>query len=468
MGRGPQIVQVKDINLGGLADSEYQGIGNSLSKIVGCDVHSTPGLIKVAQKLTLDSGATIDEFVKNLVACSDGSTYMFSSTSGKIWKRTSAGVYSLEATNANGACLGASEFEGYVYYATATKLGRWQIGTAWSTRTDSFATFTNGDILYKPFFEKNGVLYIGDGNLIAQVESGAFVADALDIEGSYRTSLLGPIGEALLIGTTVSSNVKKNKAYVWDTWSVSWAQDSDVYEDGLNAFIPLANSVVVQAGSKGNIYAHDGASLTQIKKIPGDYSGTNKMKVNPTASIATDINTLIGVSNVSGNPCYQGVYGYGGYSAGYPKILTLDYIISTANVWNVEIGSICPIDNGFLVSWKDNNVGGPTYGVDNFDSTAKFASAYIESRLYSFDRSVGKTVYFLIPYRSIPTGCNLTLQVYKNYGAPETLTLVQDTDRKFYRAEFPIDSAVNFKFKLAFTVSGNDAPEIEGINLTLS
>jgi hypothetical protein len=91
-------IQISNFNLGGLSDSKFQGTPNSNYRLVGMDLHSTPGVLKVAQKLTKDSGSTVDEFVKCQVSSSNGNTYHFSSTSGKIWERTSAGVWSLVYT----------------------------------------------------------------------------------------------------------------------------------------------------------------------------------------------------------------------------------------------------------------------------------------------------------------------------------------------------------------------------------
>lgn len=460
-----QVVPIKDLNLGGLADSDYQGIANSLKAIIGLDLHSIPGLIKVQQKLAKDSGSTIDEFVKNMVSCSDGNTYLFSSGSGKIWSRTGAGVYALEATNANGACLGAIEYNGYIYYASATKLGRVAKGSAWSTRTDSWATFTNGDTGYHPMFVKNGTLYIGDGNLLAQVDdAGVFVADALDIPKPYRISSLGSIGENIVLGTFVSSNVLANRVFLWDTWSISWATDDEVFEDGVNCFLQMDNATVLQAGSKGNIYAYDGNLLTQIKKIAGTWTGTNKGIVYNQSSVLFNGQTLIGLSNVSGNPASQGVYAFGSYASNYPKILTLDYPISTGNLTGVEIGAITQIENNILVSWKDTT-GGTTYGVDKIDTSNKYTSAYLESRIYQLDRRAGKTVGVNIAYKTLPTSTNIVLKTATNHGSYTTQTLVKDTDRKCFTLQEAIVNANTFQFKIEFTVNSNDAPELEGIDL---
>ena len=115
-------ILLKDIFLGGISDSKYSGIPNSVAAMVGLDVHSEPGVIKVNQKLTKESGSTIDDAVSVIVSCSDGKEYLFGRTAGKIWSRN-AGSYALEATNANGGTLNAYEYQGYIYYCSATKVG---------------------------------------------------------------------------------------------------------------------------------------------------------------------------------------------------------------------------------------------------------------------------------------------------------------------------------------------------------
>src|SRR3990172_6625906 len=96
-------ILIKDINLGGIADSKYQGQKNSVAEMVGFDIHGEPGILKHNQKLSKESGVLIDDLVKTILPCSDGNTYLFGSTAGKVWQRTSAGVYSLLVTVAPAA-----------------------------------------------------------------------------------------------------------------------------------------------------------------------------------------------------------------------------------------------------------------------------------------------------------------------------------------------------------------------------
>jgi len=141
-----------------------------LHKIVGFDLHSEPGIIKVQRKLTKESGTTVDALVKNTVVCSNGETYLFSSTSGKIWRRKSDASYALAyttvPTSGGTGCLGAAEYNGYIYWATENYLHRITIANAltatWGTLDANWQAFTNGDASYHPMKIVNNVLYIGD------------------------------------------------------------------------------------------------------------------------------------------------------------------------------------------------------------------------------------------------------------------------------------------------------------------
>src|SRR3990167_1913717 len=100
--------------INGLADSKWSGIEGSVAECVGLDIHSTPGLTKVRQKLTKESGSTVDALEEISVAVSTGESFWFSSTSGKIWRRSSTGTWLLVYTTSAGAgtsgCSGAIEY----------------------------------------------------------------------------------------------------------------------------------------------------------------------------------------------------------------------------------------------------------------------------------------------------------------------------------------------------------------------
>ena len=171
----------------GLSDSLFSGVKNSFSKFVGLDARSQPGSITAQQKLAKDSGSVIDAFCKVAVAVSDGSKLWFSSTSGKIWRERS-GTYTLVYTTspaAGGAgCLGAAEYNTFIYWATESRLHRIavaNIGSAASWTTNAvpdWQTFTVTNATYHPMIIQNGSLFIGDANQMAKVDNSAVFTES--------------------------------------------------------------------------------------------------------------------------------------------------------------------------------------------------------------------------------------------------------------------------------------------------
>lgn len=136
-------IEISNLLLGGIAESDHLGQNNSFGGLVGLDIHGEPGTFRVNQKLVKDSGATIDEFVKDIVECSNGDLYFFSADSGKIWEKdVSAGTYSLvdttTPTDGEAKCLGALEYGGYIYWATQNWVHRVAVSkvSTWSTSSE--------------------------------------------------------------------------------------------------------------------------------------------------------------------------------------------------------------------------------------------------------------------------------------------------------------------------------------------
>jgi hypothetical protein len=331
--------------------------------MVGFDIHSEPGILKHNQKLTKESGVLIDDLVKTILPCSDGNTFLFGSTSGKVWQRTSSGVYSLLVTVAPAAgalgILDGYEYQGYIYYTMQSRLGRVAVGapTNWATRDDNWQTFANTDASFHPLNEQNQVLYIGDGKDLAQVDAGVYSASALDLASPYRIKALGKILTDILIGTFVNAYRVATAIFRWNTWSTdSYQSSDDIPEIGINCFLRTDNFVLVNAGTKGNFYLYNGSQLDNYKRIPGDWTGSKEAVIFPNASVNKFGLPLFGLSNVSGNPAKQGIYSMGGYDRNYPKVINLEWLISNGRYEGVDIGATEMVGTLLLVGWKTSGI----------------------------------------------------------------------------------------------------------------
>lgn len=478
-GRRKAPITISQFNEGGIADSKWSGFKNSLYRMIGVDPHSEPAVLKAESQLTKNSGTTVTEFVKNIVVSTNGRTYHFSSESGRIWEENS-GAWTLVHTTtpaAGGAsCLGAIEHQGYIIWATESRLHRILATDAegaaeWTANVEEdWQTFSNTDDEFHPMVEQNLNLYIGDAHYLALWDGTTFTADALDIKTPLRIKSLGKIATDVLLGTYVDDNVNKTEILRWNTWSVSFTTLDPIEEVGINAFIPADNFVFVSAGTKGNIYFYDGNQLELYKKIPAVYDITDKVMIHPDAVANVGGNQILfGVSNVSGNPAPQGVYRIGRHNRNYDWIMDLAYPISERSGGNlvltgIEIGAIEVKDDRILVSWKN----GTTYGVDLLDSSNKLDGAYIETRVMRPDRLRLSTIRNMImSYNDLPANTSLTLTYDKNYAGSYTAptsSQVTDADRKIITLEEGLEITA-LQVKVAFGTDGNNTPSLESIDL---
>lgn len=471
------LIEISNFNQGGLSFSKWSGLKNSVFKLIGFDPHSLPGILQVEQKMTKNSGATIDEFCKVAVNTSQNIRYWFSSTSGKIWQEK-AGTYTLVYTTAPAAgtasCLGAIEYQGYIYWATQSRLHRIAVGSAdgaaaWTANVDlNWATFGVTDASFHPMIEINLVLYIGDGNQVAQVDVSTFSANALDIKTPLRIKSLGRIGTDLLIGTYVADTVTETEIIRWNTWGVSFTNSDPIPEVGINAFFPADNMVLVQAGTKGNIYFYNGETLELYSKIPGEYSSTATAEVYPNSVANKEGQILFGFSNITGNPADQGIYRIGRHSRNFNYIMDFPYPISERSgadfvLTGLSIGAILVAGSDIYVSWKN----GSSYGIDKLDSTLKLDGAYIETRVMILEREkLTNFIKSIIAYADLPTGTDVTMYLSKNYAAyGSALSDVNDTQRNIIETVNEGTDFTTLQLKIKVTTSSNTAPKIESAGI---
>ena len=472
------IIPIQNFNQGGLADSKWSGVEHSLYKMVGLDPHSKPGLLKVAQKMTKDTGTTITALCRVRVSSSNGSQYWFSYTDGKIWELTSGGVWRLVHTTtpaAGGAgCLGAMEYQGRIWWATESRLHYITVALAddnnWAVdAVEDSSTFGVTDASFHPMIIQNQVLYIGDANQLAQVDGTTFSANALDIKTPLRIKSLGKIGTDVLLGTYVADTVTETEIIRWNTYSVSFITSDPIPEIGINSFIPADNFVLAQAGDQGNLYYYDGEKLEPFMKIPGDYSPTARGEVYPSAVANANGQLLFGFSNLAGNPADQLVYRIARYDRKYDWILDAPYPISERSggalvTSSIEIGAILVVGNDIYVSWKN----GSTYGIDKLDFSNKLDLAYFETRVMAIDREqFSRFSKFVVTYADLPASTDITIEYSKNYADPYVgTTEVTDTQRNIIQAEEGVE-ATTLQLKVSPTVSSNNAPEIESAGVFL-
>ena len=148
----------------GIAPSRH--IQKGFDSLINCDVHTDIG--SVTAQLALASDATSGASTETCVQCTapSGTVYFFSTTTGKIWKRTTAGVYSSVTANTNTAHRGCTYYNGNLWYWTATRLGVFNPDTE-TGRNNNYGAFSNSNAF--ACCEENLILFITDGKYVASV-----------------------------------------------------------------------------------------------------------------------------------------------------------------------------------------------------------------------------------------------------------------------------------------------------------
>ena len=355
-----------------------------------------------------------------------------------------------------------------IYFATSAIL--WKITVAnlasWSGNIGVVGTFQNGNDTYHPMVVQNLQLFVADGYVIAKVnELYQFIPETeLNVEKTETITTMIDFDIDLLIGT---KDISKCRVIRWDTVSESWTAEDDIYDVEVYAFIRDDNFVYALVGNAGMLYFYNGEKLVPFMRIPGSWSPSATAKINANAVGFLRNVPVFGLSGISGDPTELGVYSLGSYSKDYPKTLSLDYPISTGVFANLEIGVVLTKGSDMWVSWKSGV--SPTYGIDKLDWTAKYTGAYLETMMLSpmENRSNYKTIARVqAPYASLPASTAVALSYKKNYATGyAALTSVVDAKGVKVKAEKSIPEIGNIQLKMALTVNGNNAPELEDLQL---
>ena len=433
-----------------------------------------------ASATTYDIG--IDIGVNFGLSISDDGLHMYlghQNTGGTYTKSPTYYEFTLLPADSNVIVLSAEEFTvpdfnddkvNYIYYTTQTRIAR--VGV---TEIDDFssnkhiATFVNGDDIYHPIRKQNNRLFIGDKYVIAEVNEFGIVTLETDfnVQAPERITSLGIIDTDLLVGTK-----ETRRAWVkrWDTEALSWYAQDSVEETEIYAFVANDNEVYVIAGDYGKIYFYDGEKMHPDVRIPGEYSKTERVKVNQNAVASFFGIPLFGVSNLEGNGTWQGVYSYGRFSKDYNVTLNFPFPLSCNEFDSIEIGSIIVQGYDLMVSWKSAT----DVGVDRIDWTAKYESAFIETMvlLGANDRSKFKSIdsiladYYRFPEYDADTK-PIEFSVENNYQGFNDIEPQTVIDAKLYqiRAKSTQKELGAVAVMIEFNTVENEGPEIENFHV---
>jgi hypothetical protein len=444
---------------GGISDEEDKGIRGSFKNGRSLDIHKKRDSLSCQQAMKKESGSTVTDLILFIVPCSDGNSYHFGDT-GKIYKRTAAGVWSLKYTDANGKIKGAAEYNNYLYWATNTKLARKPIPGAdgWLDVNNIWNNLTAADwhtMIAGPATAgiQGGHLFICNSDKVAMVDNaGIFTSEAVKLTPDVRAKALIDNDEWLIIGTTKADSSEEGYLFAWNVLIMNWKKRKRIPMKGINGLV-ISEIMIAQVGEAGELFFSDLVSQFPITAFPGG-------KVNPGGVTTKGNLAMFGVFGGS-NP---GIYSYGRTKKNRVFALNLDYILTPTTI--DEIGAVKMVGSDLLVSWKSGN----TYGVDVVDLANKAIAIY-EGLDWDGERPDLKKLFeqIIIQINPLPTGCSIKMKyrldkkgdwiAAKLGDGTETFNIVNATEAIFNIG----NEGTIYEVKAELYPSGNNTPEIFNI-----
>lgn len=369
-------------------------------------------------------------------------------------------------------CYNCIQFGGYIYYAMQSRLGRLTPST--NTFDSNWQTFTRAESsIYHPMWIVNDTLYIGDGDLIAQVDSaGVFTANALDIQPDFYVSALFEWNNQLIIGATSKTNgttfnePKHSycKVFRWNGWSTSFESVSFVPEEGVAGFLSAGgNLMLVTKGNKIKIYSYSEPSCQLFAEVPTGvvdvdvqrqaiiypmgfhhYAGVPYFAIGgplSTAGYTPGVYSLM--SKKSGSPLtIQLEHSYRGYALQeYATFYCLNSLATRYLMW-----SFAQADNP-LQSHQ---------GIDYvFVNAAQscYTTYTVRTGFLMPTRFLKKSFRIKVGMANMTSGCTMAYTIYIN-GSPSSGdggTMTKDTDRNYFHSDVLVAEASTIQFEFTVT-----------------
>lgn len=392
---------------GGISPEKNRGPQGSFAYGQGLDIRSGENILTCNQALVKNSGTTVTDLIRFFVPASNGYLFGFGDT-GKIYKKTPAGVWSLEYTDPDGAIMGAGEYQhnngsgsyvDYLYWGTQTKHKRVLLTDAvagtWSpTTADTYKNGVSGD--WHVMRSAVGVLLTTDGEHMHMVDyEGAMNDAALRlIPGNAGTSLLDR-NDRVIIGSKLRTQLD-GWLWTWNRVNDSWNTKKSIQGKAVNAMEFLEGGIVVQAGTNGTLKFWNFAETYPLRRIPDTgwcYPGG-----------VTTYNEMphFGMNGGAKN----GVYSIGRIDKNDPLALNLEYIPSHGKLTGTEIGAVATHGGVLHVAWKD----GSTYGVDTVSTTVKASGVYEGLWFDGESPASKKTSFIKVISDPIPEDCEVKVK----------------------------------------------------------
>lgn len=446
---------------GGISDENNRGIAGSFKFGYNLDIRSRANVLQCSQALEKESSTVVTDLINFIIPCSNGKAYGFGNA-GCIYERSGT-TWVKRYTDADGAIIGAAEWNGYLYWACDTEISRIQISAipaaTWTTEVAHDWQTTLTSAAWHTMLIASGCLMICNNKYLALIDnSGVFNATALNLYSGTIAKCLDEDGFWVIIGTVDAGNAEKGHLETWEPQYMNWVKKKKIASKGINGLI-TTEMMLMQAGVDGEVYFSDMVSKIPVFTFPdGGF-------VLPGGVCERKGLSMFGISGNSSMKC--GIYSYGRAKKNFPFALNLDYVGSPGVITGIDYGAIEMVDGTLLVAWKY----GSTYGVDAL-STTKKANGVYEGLEWDGGWPMLKKTFkqTKIVMEPLPASCSVVLE-YKINGASDWSTASTVDGSSSFSTENGVRALFNIseegeviELRAELTSSSNNSPKIKSIN----
>jgi len=459
----------------GISDYEDKGLPGSFKFGSNLDIRRKIDSLYAQQGLTDDLAVgTMTSPPRFSVNSADGNTYL---TAGvNIYRRTSAGVYSLQYTDvvSDGDINGAEEWvndEGdtFFYYTTNTRLNRKRLLGTGYTPGDHDDTWddVNATVNLQTYPKTNlttgadHIMEMVNGALLGCNVNTLFMVGYDDSYTNNSVQLTPGTVAITLIESGVIAKIGTNRVddgdisalYIWDTDDQNFTDKLQLPFSDINAIIETEVGIV-QYGTNGNIYFFGDQAGVPITSFPGGG------QVAPDGVASHEGLALLGVyGNGTGK---TGIYTYGRKKKNANFVLNLEYQFDCDAIY-----SVFKIGTDIFFTYK--TTGADTYGVKKVDTTTKASVATYQSLDLKAPPELQRQPLWslaVLPMAELPAGCSV--EVWRKMDKDDTWLQCNTQDGSLTysteggtEATFQIgDKGRILELQILLNCSGNSSPEV--------
>jgi len=482
------------------------GVNPDQTKTVGfssmycLDPHTTPGVLRVNNKMTNDD----DSAITDLVTCFDAydgnasiSAALFAyDDTGELFYRVS-NVWTSVHTNASGGAgnfIKAFQTSLYYTWSTSGRLGKLTGDpTVGGNYTDSFKNLaaggSSGD--YYPMEVFAGSLYVGSGRYVGKLESDetTFTSAALTLAIGYEVQSMAVWNDRLCLGTVSGNKTVSEMIAFWDGVSDFPEQIIEVPKPGASALFNFDNTLYAFVGAQ--VYYFTGSEFKVAFQLPKFFDGltNDKVKVRPGAVCLFNNQMLFGTACPSSQALSvfrSGIWSWGSHSEAFAKLLMFAFEGSVGSTPTslVECGALKTFgssnDKQILYSSFESSA---SSGIDLISYTLRNpSSSYLLTEAYTVGGVFGKLLKGVrFEFAKDMNTTQATNKVVVKYRADEDIDPNDDTTNFTTLGTIDNDTAGNnnqndllygiyqrvkkiqFRFEFTASTSSTQGPEITGI-----